>query len=89
MLVKGNMIGSMPKFDWVLLIPVFLGVSYYNIFLGWQLQLYSVTEAEDFGRYVFVLCLSFCQSFAYVLFIRLAVSLLKYIYQNKRQNTSS
>lgn len=88
MLVKGHIV-SMPKIYWVLLIPIYIVVSYYNIFFDWELQYYSVTEAEDFGRYLFVLCLSFCQSFIYILLIRLVVSLLKYIFSNKKQNSSS
>lgn len=87
MLVKGHIV-SMPKIYWVLLIPIYIVVSYYNIFFDWQLQYSSVTEAEDFGRYVFVLCLSFCQSFIYILLIRLVVFLLKYIFSNKKQNSS-
>ena len=73
MLVKGYKV-ILPKAYWVLLIPIFLGISYYNIFFDWQLQNYGVNEAEDFGRYVFVLVLSVCQSFIYILLIRLAVS---------------
>lgn len=88
MLVKGYSV-SFPKVYWVLLIPIFLGVSYSNIFFDWQLQYYSVNEAEDFGRYVFVLFLSICQSFIYILLIRLAVSLLKYLFKNKEQKSSS
>ena len=88
MLVKGYTV-SFPKAYWVLLILIFLGVSYYNIFFDWQLQYYGVNEAEDFGRYVFVLVLSICQSFIYILLIRLAVSLLKYLFKNKEQKPSS
>lgn len=87
MLVKGHIV-SMPKIYWVLLIPIYIVVSYYNVFFEWQLQYFGVTEVEDFGRYVLVLCLSFCQSFIYILIIRLVVSLLKYIF-SKKQNSSS
>lgn len=87
MLVKGHIV-SMRKKYWVLLIPIYIVVSYNNIFLDWQLQYSGVTEAEDFGRYVFVLCLSFCQSFIYILIIRLVVSLLKFFF-SKKQNSSS
>lgn len=88
MLVKDYIV-DFPKFYWVLLIPVFLGVSYYNIFFDWQLQQFSVTEAEDFGRYVFVIVLSICQSFIYILLMSFAVSLLKYLFRNREQNSSS
>ena len=88
MLVKDYIV-EFPKFYWVLLIPVFLGVSYYNIFVDWQLQQSSVTEVEDFRIYVFVLVLSICQSFIYILLISFAVSLLKYLFSNKKQNSSS
>jgi len=84
MLVKGYKV-ILPKAYWVLLIPIFLGISYYNIFFDWQLQYYGVNEAEDFGRYVFVLVLSICQSFIYILLIRL----LKYLFRNKEENSSS
>lgn len=83
MLVKGHIVG-IPKIYWIILIPIFLWVSYYNIFLNWDLQHYGVTELEDFGRYVFVLCLSFCQCFIYILFIRLAVITLKFIFRDKK-----
>lgn len=71
----------MSKIYWVLLIPVFLWVSYYNIFFGWQLHDFSVNEAEDFGRYIFVLTISVCQSFFYILLIMLAVSF--FLFRNK------
>lgn len=87
MLVKGHMI-SMPKNYWCLWIPIFLWVSYYNIFFDWQLQDFSVNEAEDFGRYVFVLCISFCETFIYILLIRLLVYLFKYTFKFKKQNSS-
>lgn len=88
MLIKGHIV-NIPKLYWILFIPIYIGVSYNNIFFDRQLQYFSVTEAEDFGRYVFVLCLSFCQGFIYILLIRLVVSLLKYIFINKKQNSSS
>ena len=81
LLAKGHII-SIPKIYWVLSIPIYLVVTYYNIFFEWQLHNSGVAEAEDFGRYVFVLCLSFCQSFIYILIIRLEVSLLT----NKKKN---
>lgn len=84
MLVKGHLV-SMPKIYWVLLIPIYLVVSYYNIFFDWQLQYFGISEAEDFGRYVFVLFLSFCQCIIYILLIRLVVSLLKHLFRNKKQ----
>lgn len=37
MLVKGHIV-SMGKIYWVLLIPIYIVVSYNNIFLDWQLQ---------------------------------------------------
>ena len=43
MLVKGYTV-SFPIAYWVLLIPIFLGISYYNIFFDWQLQYYGVTR---------------------------------------------
>ncbi len=88
MLVKGHIV-SMPKIYWVLLIPIYIVVSYYNIFFDWQLQYSGITEVEDMGRYVFVLCLSFFQSFIYILIIRLVVSTLKYIFSIKKQSSSS
>ena len=48
MLVKDHIV-SMPKIYWVILFPIFIGVSYYNIFFDWQLQYFGVNEAEDFG----------------------------------------
>jgi hypothetical protein len=88
MSIKGHNV-SLPKIYWVLLIPVFLGVSYYNVFFDWQLQHYIVTETEDFGRYVFVLVISYFQSFIYILLIWLAVSLLKSLFRNKAPNSPS
>lgn len=88
MFVKDYIV-STPRIYWILAIPIFLGLSYYSIFFDWQLQHYGVTQAEDFGRYVFVLAISICESIIYILLIRLAVSLSKNLYKNKMQNSSS
>ena len=67
------------KSYWILMITVFIGVSYYNLFFDWQLQRFDYQEAEDFGRYVFVLAISITQSFIYIQLIRPVVWLMKRI----------
>ena len=76
MLVKGQKF-SLHIFYWLLLVPIFLIISYNNLFFDWQVQYFYFNEIEDFGRYVFILVISFVEAFIYVLVIRLVVFLFQ------------
>ncbi|MGE7112124.1 hypothetical protein [Lysinibacillus sp. NPDC047702] len=76
MLVKGYNF-KLSIFYWLLFIPIFLGISYKALFFEWQIQKYYFNELEDFGRYVFVLAISFIKAFIYVLIIRFIVFLFQ------------
>lgn len=80
MLVKGNQI-KFPLIYWLLVIPVFLGISYRTLFLDVQIQNYYFNELEDFGRYVFYLGLSFVEAFLYILILRIVIGILKLFYK--------
>ena len=57
------------KFFWTLYPIIFLINIYYNIYNNWELQYYSFNELEDFGRLMFVLVISACESALIVVFI--------------------
>lgn len=76
MLVKGHNF-KLSLFYWLLFIPIFLGISYQALFFDRQIQKYYFEELEDFGRYVFVLAISFIEAFIYVLIIRFIVFLIQ------------
>jgi len=83
MLVKGYNV-NLSIFYWLLFIPIFLGISYKALFFEWQIQKYYFNELEDFGRYLFVLAISFIEAFIYVLIIRFIVFLFqKHLHLNK------
>lgn len=83
MLVKGYNV-KLSIFYWLLFIPIFLGISYKALFFEWQIQKYYFNELEDFGRYLFVLAISFIEAFIYVLIIRFIVFLFqKQLHLNK------
>ncbi|MGG0658683.1 hypothetical protein [Rummeliibacillus pycnus] len=82
MLVKGQNL-NMPIFYWILLIPIFFITSYKSLFFDWHIQLYYFNELEDFGRYVFVLGISFVEAFIYVSIIRSIVFLVQKMFKNK------
>ena len=80
MLLKGNHI-KFPLVYWVLVIPIFLVISYRTLFLDVQIQHYYFNELENFGRYVFFVGLSFVEAFLYVLAIRIIVGLLQLFFR--------
>ena len=80
MLVRGNHI-KFPLIYWVLVIPIFLVISYRTLFLDVQIQNYYFNELENFGRHVIFLVLSFVEAFLYVLAIRIIVSLLQLFFK--------
>ena len=80
MLVKGNQI-KFPLIYWILVIPTFLVISYRTLFLDVQIQNYYFNELEDFGRYVFLLGLSFAEAFLYILIIRIVIGVLQLFYK--------
>ncbi|WP_427108742.1 hypothetical protein [Lysinibacillus xylanilyticus] len=74
MLKKGTRF-EMSIMYWVILLGLFLFISYNNLFFGWSIQNYLTNkiEFEIFSRYVFILFTSFIESFIYILFIRFSV----------------
>ncbi|WP_336636051.1 hypothetical protein [Lysinibacillus fusiformis] len=76
MLKKGTRF-EMSIMYWVILIGIFLFISYKNLFFDWSIQNYlsNKLEFETFGRYVFILFTSFIEAFIYILFIRFIVFL--------------
>jgi hypothetical protein len=57
-----RMTGSVKKFFWFLFPFVMVFMSINNVFYGWKLQNYSFDEIEDFGRLLFILIVSACES---------------------------
>jgi hypothetical protein len=53
---------SINKVYWSLFPVIFVLIGYHNIFNNWELPLYGLTELEDFGRLLFVLGISACES---------------------------
>lgn len=80
MLVKGNYI-KFPLIYWILVISVFLGISYRTLFIDVQIQNYYFNDLEDFGRYVFYLGLSFAEAFLYILILRVVIGISKLFYK--------
>lgn len=74
MLKKGTHF-EMSTMYWVILLGLFLLISYKNLFFGWSIQNYLTNKIEFgiFSRYVFILFTSFIESFIYILFIRFSV----------------
>ncbi|KGR82937.1 hypothetical protein CD31_16180 [Lysinibacillus boronitolerans JCM 21713 = 10a = NBRC 103108] len=85
MLVKGYKF-SLPRFYWLLFIPIFLGTSYKALFFDWHIQTYTFHELEDFGRYVMILSTSLIEAFIYLFIIRLIVYLLQLVFQKSNTN---
>ena len=84
MLVKGTNI-NIPIFYWILLVPIFLVVSFKSLFWDFEIQYFSTNQLEDFGRYVFILGVSFTEAFIYMLLIRFVVFLFKKIFIKPKQ----
>ncbi|WP_244905028.1 hypothetical protein [Lysinibacillus boronitolerans] len=77
---------SLPRFYWLLFIPIFLGTSYKALFFDWHIQTYTFHELEDFGRYVMILSTSLIEAFIYLFIIRLIVYLLQLVFQKSNTN---
>ncbi|KOS63976.1 hypothetical protein [Lysinibacillus sp. FJAT-14222] len=77
MLRKG-MRFQMSLMYWIILLAIFIIVSYKNLFFDWSIQNYLTNEFEFeiFGRYAFILFTSFLESFIYILMIRFSIFLL-------------
>jgi hypothetical protein len=87
MLVKGANI-NIPIFYWILLVPIFLVVSFRRLFFIFEIQYHRLNELEVFGSYVFVLCVSFFEALIYLLLIRFVVFLFKRITTKPNQQQS-
>lgn len=68
---------SLAKFYWLMLIPLFLFISYYELFINWQVQRYSFHELEDFGRYVFVSFIAFVEALIIIYILAMLERVLK------------
>lgn len=87
MLAKGYKF-SLPRFYWLLFIPIFLGTSYKALFFDWHIQKYTFHELEDFGRYVIIIATSFIEAFFYLLIFRLIVYLFQLVFRQSNRNHS-
>ena len=82
MLVKGH---NVPKIYCLLMIPIFLLLINNRIFSSSKWERYGFSEVEDFGRLVFDIVVCSLESFIYILLIWLCVSVLKYLFDSKRE----
>lgn len=82
MLVKGR---SVPKIYWVLMIPIFLWMVSNRVILNSQWERYGFSEAEDYGHFIFDIVICLLESFIYILFIWLCVSVVKYLFGINRE----
>jgi hypothetical protein len=57
-----RMTGSVKKIFWFLFPFVMVFMSINNVFYGWELKNYGFDELEDFGRLLFILIVSACES---------------------------
>ncbi|WP_285399644.1 hypothetical protein [Lysinibacillus sp. fls2-241-R2A-57] len=78
-MLKKGMHFEMSLMYWIILLGLFSLISFKNLFFDWSIQhfLTNKVEIEIFGRYVFILFMSFIESFIYILIIRFSVYLLK------------
>jgi hypothetical protein len=68
---------SINKFYWFLFPIILVLIGYNNIFNNWELQLFSFNELEDFGRLLFVLGISACESALITVFLWWILKALK------------
>lgn len=76
MLKKGHNV-TFFKINWFLLIPLFILTSYKELFISWQVQHYNFNEFEDFGKYVFIIGMSFAEAFIIMILILFISYLIK------------
>ena len=60
---------SIKRFFWFLFPFIIVLISIQNIFNNWELHYYGFNEFEDFGRLLFVLGISACESALIVVFL--------------------
>jgi hypothetical protein len=82
MVIKGHI-----KFTWIFwlfVISVFLVISYRTLFIDVQIQNYYFNELEDFGRYVWLLGVSFVEAFIYILVIQVGIRFLQSLFKKSK-----
>lgn len=70
---------SINKFYWSLFPVILVLIGYNNIFNSWELPLYGLNELEDFGRLLFVLGISACESALVTIFLWWVIKSVKKI----------
>ena len=73
---------SIKRFFWFLFPFVMVLISIQNIFNNWELHYYGFNEFEDFGRLLFVLGISACESALIVVFLWWIIKFVKKISNN-------
>jgi hypothetical protein len=67
------------KVYWSLFPVILVLIGYHNIFNNWKLPFYGLNELEDFGRLLFVLGISACESALVTTFLWLVIKSVKKI----------
>ncbi|MCM3388282.1 hypothetical protein M3649_09065 [Ureibacillus chungkukjangi] len=80
MLVKGY---TVPKFYWLLMIPIFIWLSSNRIFSASEWERYGLTRLEDIGHLLFDLGICVIDSLIHVLLIWLVASIFKNLFSKK------
>ncbi|KPL57707.1 hypothetical protein [Rossellomorea vietnamensis] len=70
---------SINKVYWALFPVILVFIGYHNIFNNWELPLYGLNELEDFGRLLFVLGISACESALVTIFLWWVIKSVKNI----------
>lgn len=73
---------SIKRFYWFLLPFIMVLISNQNIFNYWELPHYGFNEFEDFGRLLFVLGISACESALIIVFLWWIIKFVKKISNN-------
>ncbi len=66
---------SIHTFYWFTFPIILILVGYTNVFYNWELPLYGFNELEDFGRLLFVLGISACESALWTVFLWFGIKL--------------
>lgn len=69
----------------LLLIPLFILTSYNQLFINWQIQHYNFNELQDFGRYVFIIGISFAEAFIIMIVILFISFLIKSVFVKRNR----
>ncbi|MFZ3591911.1 hypothetical protein ACOI1C_22570 [Bacillus sp. DJP31] len=72
------------KFFWFLFLLIMVFISIHNMFYYLELQNYGFNELEDFGRLIFALCVSACESILIAVFLWWIINIFKKNIRNQR-----